>query len=553
MKIAMLQLNFWVGDLDENTDKIIQGYRQACAQGAELAISTELAIFGYPPRDLLLMPDYLKKQDECLAKLCQEVGDVGLIVGIAENNSGKGTPLFNTAVLIHSGKVRHWQRKYLLPSYDVFDERRYFEPGFSQPQVINYRGKRLSILICEDIWGGLEIANGHRLYEYDPVEALSGIKVDALIVPNGSPYYWGKGKARLGLVAKTAQKLGCQVFYINQVGGNDEIIFDGRSFAVNSAGQCIGAAKAFEEDLVVIETDNALPVDYASDADSLKDLYRALVLGTRDYLRKINCQKGALIGLSGGIDSAITACITVEALGPDKVIGVSMPSQYSSEGSIKDAQVLAKNLGIKLWTVPIGNIYQSVGEALKPFIGWYEAGEIKGDVTEENVQARIRGMILMGISNRTGKILLTTGNKSELAVGYCTLYGDMAGGLAVISDVPKTTIYKLAQYINREQGIIPVNTITKPPSAELRPDQKDEDSLPPYEILDPILHMYVEEQKSLEEIVSSDVTDEKTVRWVISMVHYTEFKRRQMPPGLRVTAKAFGVGRRFPIAARLTL
>lgn len=555
MKIAMLQLNFTVGDLRGNAEKILVGYKMAVEQGAELVVSTELGIFGYPPKDMLEIASYVEEQYEIFRELERQVGDVGLVIGIAEPNKGNGKPLFNRAFLVQNGNLIQWETKTLLPTYDVFDEDRYFEPNhYSNAMVIKYKGKRLGMLICEDIWAGDEDSRGLSLYQKDPVYKFVDQPIDILIVPNGSPYYWGKGSVRFELVKDIATKIGCSVVYVNEVGGNDELVFDGRSFAVNKFGECIAAAAPFVEDICMVDTESIRQNgQYQFDKDQFQDLYDALVLGVRDYLTKIGAaQKGALVAISGGIDSAVVAKIAVDALGPDRVLGVSLPSSFSSEGSISDAKELARNLGIKLSVVPIADVYNVFGETVKGEIDWRVPGSVKGDVTEENVQARIRGMIMMAFSNRTGRIVLTTGNKSEIAVGYCTLYGDMVGGLAVISDLPKTLVYGLAGYINRVRNQIPESIINKAPSAELAPGQKDEDSLPPYKILDGILQLFVEEKMGLTEIVECGF-EETTVRWVINAVTRNEFKRQQMSPGIKVTGKAFGSGRRFPIAAKFVL
>ena len=552
MKVAMLQLNFTVGDLFGNTEKIIKAYKEAVSMGADIAVTSELAIFGYPPKDMLLYESFLNMQSHEIERLQKEVGEVGLIVGIAEKNFGNGKPLFNSAVLIRNGEIILSQKKSLLPTYDVFDESRYFEPGNNDAAIFEYNGSRCAILICEDIWNGDETLS-RKLYKYNPVEKLKNLHLDNLFVINGSPYYLRKGTLRFNLVKNIASKLNCNVIYVNQVGGNDDLVFDGRSFAMCRDGFCIAASNAFEENIVIADTESCKwSGNYKFDLNN-EDLYNALVLGTRDYVQKTGFEK-ALIGLSGGIDSALTACIAVDALGKENVLGVAMPSKFSSKGSLDDARRLSDNLGIALEEIPIGETYNAFEETLKHEIGWYEPGSNKDDVTEENIQARIRGIILMAISNRTEGLVLSTGNKSEISVGYCTLYGDMAGGFAVISDLWKTQIYQLAKFVNeRGKGyIIPKNTLEKPPSAELSPDQKDIDSLPPYDVLDPILKAYIEEQKGLDEIAGEDEKPEKavTVRNVIEMVNRAEHKRKQMPLGLKISSKAFGSGRRWPIAAK---
>lgn len=569
MKIGMLQLNFKVGDFEKNSQKIIDGYHNAVSKGAELVVVSELAVFGYPPKDMLFYEDYINAQNRSLEWLAKEIGDIGLVVGIAERNMGDGKPLFNSAALIQGWRKKPFvlhlvlHRKCLLPTYDVFDEYRYFEPNTENPVVIlPYNGTRIAVLICEDIWGGNENNTGHKSYQREPVAELETWDPDILIVTNGSPYYLGKGNVRFDLVSGIARKLNCNVVYVNQVGGNDDLVFDGRSFVVNKNGDCIAAAQVFEEDVVIVDTAelkedenfffDSYPYDRGSKELEMKNLYQALVLGTRDYVRKNGFEK-VVIGLSGGIDSALTACIAVDALGTENVVGVRMPSKYSSQGSLDDAELLAKNLGIELLTIPIQKIYDAyldtLSEGNKKVAFCFRSPEI----TEENLQARARGNILMALSNKFGWLVLSTGNKSEISVGYCTLYGDMAGGYAVISDLWKTQVYKLADYVNKVSGgyRIPKNTIEKPPSAELRPDQKDTDSLPPYEYLDPILQKYVEEEKGIDEIYFDEVRGgKKLVKKVIDMVNRAEHKRKQMPIGPKTSRKAYGSGRRWPIAAK---
>ena len=550
----MLQQNFTVGDIEGNTKKIMDGYREACDRGVELVVSSELGLFGYPPKDLLERKEYLLKQNEVLETLLPHIGDAALILGAADRNIFEGKPLHNSALVLRDRSIPYRRHKSLLPTYDVFDESRYFESG--NPKAVTifaHKGLNVGILICEEIWNGTENPYGEKLYSYDPVGRIKDRlrHPQILIVINASPYYWGKGNVRFSLVSGIAQELYCTVVYVNQVGGNDDLIFDGRSFAVDKNGNCISAAKLFEEDIVIVDTKSKIEVSYPFDLNQTKDLYDALVLGTRDYVLKTG-HDFAVVALSGGIDSAVTAHIAVEALGRENVMGVGMPSPFSSQDSIDDAWELAKILGIVFCAIPIFNIYDACGKALKPVIGWYEPGSVNGDVTEENIQARIRGLQVMAITNRKGKrkpLLISTGNKSETAMGFCTLYGDTAGGFAPLSDVLKTDVYNLANYICRFRNQIPKSTLTKAPTADLRPNQKDEDSLPPYRILDPILHLYIEEQKGFEEIVSSG-HDEATVRRVIDQVNKNEFKRRQMPLGLKVTSKAFGTGRRWPIAAK---
>lgn len=550
MRIALLQQNFIVGDLEGNTKRIREGYLDAVRQGADLVVSSELAIFGYPPRDLLEHKTLVSKQAALLEDLASYVGDAPLVIGYAEPNSeGKGKHLFNSAAFLWKGKINEPRRKALLPTYDVFDEYRYFEPYTTPQNVVTYNGKKIGILICEDIWSGAEDLDTKDQYTFDPVLNICSQKPDLLIVINGSPYFWGKGDVRFSLVGHVAKINSLPVAYVNQVGANDELIFDGRSFVVNVRGECVCEGKSFEEDVVICDIDNSKAMSYSKDTGDISQVEKALILGVRDYCEKTEVIKsGVAIGLSGGIDSALVAVLAKKALGSDKVVAISMPSEYSSKGSIEDAKKLAKNLGIEFRLIPIQDAFHVFGETLRPTIGWHDTPE----VTEENVQARIRGMILMATANREGRIVLGTGNKSELAVGYATLYGDMASGLGVISDLPKTLVYKLARYINKDEEIIPKNIIEKPPSAELRPDQKDTDSLPPYDVLDAILEEYIEKRKGIDEI-NIKMFNRALVEKVVNLVNRAEFKRRQMAPGLKVTTKAFGTGRRMPIAARISL
>ncbi len=549
MKIALLQQNFLVGDLEGNARKIRDGYTRACERDADLVISSELSLLGYPPRDLLEHKDITRRQLKILEELAVSTGKTGLCVGIAEPNREKlGKPLFNSVALLLEGKIREMRRKALLPTYDVFDEYRYFEPHTRSQEPITFRDKKIGILICEDIWNGTEDPEGRRQYTMDPVREAMRFEPDFLVVPNGSPYWWGKGDRRFRLVRDIVTKYNVPLFYINQVGGNDELIFDGRSFAMDAKGRCVGAGKSFEEDTVLIDIEKPVPASYAQDTENLLEVEKAIVVGVRDYIEKVKgFPGGAVIGLSGGIDSAITAVLATRAVGKDQVMGVAMPSLYSSKASVEDAEHLAKNLGITFQIIPINPGFEAFREMLEGAIGWNDPPQ---DTTEENIQARIRGMILMAIANRERRIVLGTGNKSEFAVGYATLYGDMASGLGVISDLPKTLVYRLAEFLNKDKEVIPRRTIEKAPSAELRPDQKDTDSLPPYEILDKILESYIEERRGPEEIIAKGF-EKDLVERVVQMVNRAEFKRRQMAPGLKVTTKAFGTGRRMPIAAKV--
>lgn len=542
MKLALLQLNPIVGDLSGNADLIAQAVRQADAD-VDLAVTSELALLGYPPRDLLLNGDFIRRSWNVLEGLAQELkGAVPVLVGLAEPNPGEvGRPLFNSAALLRRGRIEKTFHKTLLPTYDVFDEDRYFEPA-CEPQILELREARLGISICEDIWNDRDFWKRRR-YHTDPIEELILEGVTAIINLSASPFTAGKQLHREAMLCSMARKYKVPLIYVNQVGGNDDLVFDGRSCAFDPGGRLIARGKGFEEDLVVVNLETLSGVIAEDDFSSESEIWRALVIGTRDYVRKCGF-KGVLLGLSGGIDSALTAAIAADALGPENVLGVLMPSPYSSRGSVEDSEKLAKALGIKTLTIPIDYIMKSID------LGLEEAfrGRDK-DVTEENIQARIRGNLLMALSNKYGSVLLTTGNKSELAVGYCTIYGDMSGGLAVISDVPKTVVYRIARWLNAKRNVIPDSILTKAPSAELRPCQTDQDTLPPYEVLDAILQKHIEQHQSREEIVAQGF-DADIVNRVLRLVKAAEFKRRQAAPGLRVTDRAFGSGWRMPIACR---
>lgn len=541
MKIGLAQINTTVGDIAGNRQKIIVAYRTLCEKGAELVIFPELVITGYPPRDLLFKSRFVPDNVASLHEIAAETGDIPALIGyVAPNTETKGRSLFNAAAWCEGGKVKKTAHKCLLPTYDVFDEDRYFEAS-GNPLIINYKGLKLGITICEDIWSSCNVDTGKR-YSQDPVEQLAGEKIDILLNISSSPWHNGKSTLRETLVKAASKRCGCPVFYCNAIGGNDELIFDGNSLVVTPQGKTIGRLNSFKEDLKVIASDANNKVDDSS-TDEMESIHDALTLGLRDYAHKSGFKR-ALLGLSGGIDSAITAAIAVDALGHENVIGISLPSSISSQHSKDDAATLARNLGIKYHQLPIASLVEAAEGALASIFDG-----VKRDITEENIQARSRGVLLMAVSNKFGALLLTTGNKSELAVGYCTLYGDMAGGLAVISDLPKIKVYALARWINREKVIIPWNSIDKAPSAELSPDQKDEDSLPPYEILDQILEFYVEEGQSSDQITDAGF-DEVTVKDVIRKVDLNEYKRKQAAPGLKITPLAFGVGRRIPIVQR---
>jgi NAD+ synthetase len=541
MKIALAQLNTTVGDLPGNEASIHDAYRRGVATGAELVVCPELAIVGYPPRDLLLKRGFIKHNLEVLHRLARVTGDTGLLVGfVGENPVCPGRPATNAAALLQHGKVKATRAKTLLPSYDVFDEDRYFEPASENHPVV-FNGRKIGLTICEDIWNDEDFWRERR-YRRNPPADLAAAGAEIIFNVSASPWHLGKNRLRHAMLASVAEKLACPVVYCNSVGGNDELVFDGASLVFNRAGQMAARGKLFEEDFFVAETEAVSAIEPEATSDE-KKLFKALVLGLRDYMHKCGFRL-AVLGLSGGIDSALTACLAAEALGKENVMGVSLPSQYSSPGSLADARQLALNLGIRYEVIPIQAAFEVVKQELHPvFAGRPE------DTAEENIQARLRGLLLMALSNKFGSLLLTTGNKSEVAVGYCTLYGDMCGGLAVISDLPKTMVYRVAKWINRDREIIPVASITKPPSAELRPNQTDQDSLPPYDQLDAILEGYVVQGKRAEQIIASGL-EEAVVKKVIRLIDANEYKRRQAAPGLKVTTKAFGLGWRVPIAQR---
>jgi len=543
MKVALAQLNTVVGDLAANAARTVAAYQQAVAQGADLVVCPELTLTGYPPRDLLAKRRFVDDSQQTLEELATAVGSTVLVVGyVAPNKTGRGRPCHNAAAVLHDGRIVERRYKTLLPNYDVFDEDRYFEPAADNLPVV-LSGRRLGITVCEDVWTSDYLPA--PLYQRDLVAALAqgDHPLDLLLNLSASPFHLGKGQARYEMLRQHSRRYRVPLIYCNLVGGNDELIFDGTSLVFDAAGNLLAQGAAFAEDLLVVDLDQAQPRPFTSQPEEAA-LEQALVLGLRDYVGKCGF-RSAVVGLSGGIDSAVTACLAVAALGAENVRGLSLPSRFSSPGSLADARQLAKNLGIRYDVVSIQPVFEQLLTALKPVFAGRPA-----DTAEENLQARIRGTILMAISNKFGDILLTTGNKSELAVGYCTLYGDMAGGLAVIADVPKTMVYRLARQLNRDRPLIPEACLTKPPSAELRPDQTDQDSLPPYEVLDTILRQYVEEAQSATDIVAGTGLDEALVRDVVRKIDLNEYKRKQAPPCLRVTTKAFGIGRRVPVAQR---
>ena len=543
MKIALGQINPTVGDFSGNAAKIVEFSQRAQAAGAGLILCPELSICGYPPRDLVERPSFVAKNQKTAEQIAERTRGIAVICGLvtpAKVETGKS--VMNSATLLKDGKISFVQSKMLLPTYDVFDEMRNFAPAKAQT-LLDFCGKQMALTICEDAWNDKQFWK-KRLYSSDPVDELIRAGGDFVLNISASPFWVGKREFRRKMLASIARSHKVPVAMVNQVGGNDSLVFDGSSLVLNAAGEVVAQAQSFAEDLIFFDS-NQLRGDMHEQVEGEEaEAYAALVLGTRDYVRK--CGFGTvIIGLSGGIDSALTAVIASEAVGPENVIGVGMPGPYSSPGSIDDARTLAKNLGIRFELLSIDEVFHSYKKVLQAtFAGKRE------DVTEENIQSRARGTLLMALANKFSGIVLSTGNKSELGVGYCTLYGDMVGGLAVISDVPKTMVYRISHYVNSRRPVIPQASLDKPPSAELRPDQKDTDSLPPYEVLDPILEDYVEDMHSAEQIAAERKFDIDLVRQVIRMVDRNEYKRQQAAPGLKISAKAFGYGRRFPIAAK---
>lgn len=541
MKIALVQTNPTVGDFPGNSEKIRAGAEEARRRGAHLAVFTELCLCGYPPRDLVEQPSFLDDNQRALAALASSLPPIPTMVGfVGRSPSEVGKVAMNCAALLAEGRVQFQQAKMLLPTYDVFDEARHFLPAASQ-QIFSFCGSSVALTICEDCWNDKYFWT-RRLYERDPVEELAGQGSTLLINISASPFSAGKRRLREEMVQALARRYRTPVVMVNQVGGNDSLIFDGSSLAVDSTGKVCAQAKSFTEDLVLFDTTTGQGDIHPQPGDGPEEIYEALLLGTRDYVHKCGF-RSAIVGLSGGIDSSVVAALAVAALGAENVHGVGMPGPYSSAESLRDARQLAQKLGIRFQVLEIGEVFTAYRAALaEPFRGVAE------EVTEENLQARIRGNLLMALANKFGGLVLSTGNKSEMAVGYCTLYGDLAGGLAVISDVPKMMVYELARYINRDLELIPATCFTKPPSAELRPGQTDQDSLPPYEVLDRVLTAYIEEGQTPKAIADDNGLPLDLVQEVVARVVRSEYKRHQAPPGLKVTAKAFGLGRRLPIA-----
>lgn len=540
MKIALIQTNPVIGNFETNSRRISQCIDTAKQNGCRLAILPELAVSGYPPQDYLEHETFLIAHDKALNALISQTKDIGVLCGaLTRHIVSTGKPLHNSAVFFENGTIIYSTHKRLLPTYDVFDESRYFEPG-GAGTPFTFHGLRLGITICEDIFNDED--NPSHLYQVNPVTELAQAGTDLFINIAASPFTTGKQQERRKLISALCKRHKTPLLYVNQVGAQDSVLFDGASMVINADGQLCGQARSFVEDILYIDTDKLTPTNQKQ-ADETSLVFQALSMGTSDYVKKCGFSK-VLLGLSGGIDSALTCAIACEALGPENVMGVALPSPYTSTESIEDAKNLAENLGIRFELVPISDTFIAFRQTLAPlFVG------LKEDVTEQNIQARIRGTLLMAMANKFGALLLSTGNKSEMAVGYCTLYGDMCGALSVLSDVPKQLVYTLSRFVNRKKEIIPARTISKPPSAELAPNQKDQDDLPPYEILDPILQAYLEEHLSIEEIIARGF-DREIIKDIIRRIKINEYKRQQAAMGLKITSKAFGFGRRYPIAQR---
>ncbi len=543
VKIALGQINPTVGDFSGNAAKIIEFSRRAQAVGAGLILFPELSVCGYPPRDLVERPTFVARNRETVERIAKETSGIAVICGlVTPAHSDTGKSVMNSAAMLMDGKIAFTQSKMLLPTYDVFDEMRNFAPAKNQ-DLFSFCGNRMALTICEDAWNDKRFWR-KQLYTIDPVESLIQAGGNFVLNISASPFWIGKRELRRDMLASIARQHKVPVELVKHVGANDSLVFEGSRLVLDREGNVIAQGRSLEEDLIYFDSTNFSGEIHQQIAGDEASAYSALVLGTRDYMHKCGFQK-AIIGLSGGIDSALTAVIASDAVGPENVIGVGMPGPYSSQGSVDDARALAQNLGIRFELLSINSAYEAYRETLQTVF----AG-LKQDVTEENIQARARGTMLMALSNKFGAIVLSTGNKSELGVGYCTLYGDMAGGLAVISDVPKTLVYRLSRYVNSRRPVIPEATLDKPPSAELRPDQKDSDSLPPYDVLDAVLEDYVEDSHAAEQIAADHGFDIEVVRRVIRLVDRSEYKRQQAAPGLKISPKAFGYGRRFPIAAK---
>ena len=548
MRVALAQVNPTIGDFSGNAGLIARAARSAAERGAEVVVFPELSLAGYPPRDLVEKPSFLDRSEAELENLARETADLDLSIVcgyVARSRAETGKRALNSAAVLEGGRMVFQQTKMLLPNYDVFDEARYFRPA-EREELCTLRGHRVALTICEDAWNDRKFWK-QRLYQRDPVEELFTAGAELLICINASPFNMGKREIRREIYRAVARRYGRPVVYVNQVGGNDQLVFDGSSFAMSGAGEVIASARSFEEDLVIADLDAGVGDRQENLSDECEAVYQALVTGTRDYMRKCGFTR-VLLGLSGGVDSSLTAAIAVEAVGAGNVTGVAMPGPYSSDHSLEDAREMASRLRIRFDVIPISGVYERFLRELAPAF----EGRAEG-VTEENLQSRLRGVTLMALSNKTGALVLTTGNKSELAVGYCTLYGDMCGGLALISDVPKTMVYSLSRVANRRlNGAIPESVFTKAPSAELRPDQKDTDSLPEYEVLDRILEAYIEQMRTPREIAGNMGINLALVQEIVNKVDRNEYKRQQAAPGLKVTTKAFGMGRRVPIAQRFS-
>ncbi len=548
MRVALVQLNTIVGDVAGNVTRVLDAMDRARGERADLVVCPELCVSGYPPRDLVERSAFVRQCETGLERIraaTEASTSPGVIVGLPlPSRAATGKGVTNSAVVLAGGRVLHRHDKLLLPTYDVFDEARYFEPAESC-EPFEFAGEKIGLSICEDAWNDPQLFR-RRPYAVDPIQMLAARGARLMINISASPFAVGKEGFRAELMASHARRHNTPFVFVNLVGGNDELVFDGRSLFLDARGQIVSVLPAFEEGMTIVDTAVTGSAQPYAAMEEMESVRRALVLGARDYFGKCGFTR-AVVGLSGGIDSALTLCLAAEALGTAHVMGVAMPSPFSSPQSLADAQALAKNLGVESRVIPIQDVMAAYDATLAPAFG----GRPR-DVTEENLQARIRGNLLMALSNKFGSLVLSTGNKSELAVGYCTLYGDMSGGLALISDVPKTSVYRLAALYNREREIIPRSTMEKAPSAELRPNQKDTDTLPPYEILDPILDLYLEDGLSTDEIVARGF-ERPTVEWILRAVRVNEYKRRQAAPGIKVTSKAFGVGRRFPVAARYTV